>query len=216
MADNETPVVATEAPADIKVEVEEPQQELILEKKLNEMQEHTVKQEETIDTKQDEPVNMKQDEPTDVKQDDSTNTNQEHMIKQEEDAATDVKQEAEVKDETVTDVVMNPKAATDKKTTGGGYKKKIYENKSKFDPTVLPDSEDPGEIRKQVGIFPHILQHEIFYFLAQTVTDSLYLNSRSSSTSPNRTYPRTNFSLASWVVRRTSLSLLTSSRLSRG
>lgn len=156
MADNETPVVATEVPADIKVEAEEPQQELILEKKLNEMQEHVVKQEETIDTKQDEPVNMKQEEPTGVKQDDPANMIQEPVIKQEEEAA-DVKQEAEVKDEAATDVVMSPKAATDKKTTGGGYKKKIYENKSKFDPTVLPDSEDPGEIRKQVGIFPPCL-----------------------------------------------------------
>lgn len=153
MADNETPVVATEAPADIKVEVEEPQQELILEKKLNEMQEQVVKQEETIDTKQDEPINMKQDEPTGVKQDDSANMNQEHVTKQEQEAAPNVKQEAEVKDEAASDVVMNPTAATDKKTTGGGYKKKIYENKNKFDPTVLPDSEDPGEIRKQVGIF---------------------------------------------------------------
>lgn len=176
MADSETPVVATDTLADINVEVEEPQQEVKLEENLNKTQEQAAEQVETVDVKQEEepvsvkqeesvslnqdesvdikqnhPVDVKQDEPVGLKQDEPVDAKQEGT-KQEE-VVADVKKNAEIKDEAAIDATADSKAVTDKKVTGGGHKKRVFENKSMFDPTVLPDSDDPEEVRKQVIIF---------------------------------------------------------------
>lgn len=185
MADSETPVLATDVPVDIQVEVENTQQELKSEHKL---QEQAATQEETTDTKQEETVKLEQEDTADVsqrktvgsesekavqleqeetanveqekivgakedesasaKQDPSADIKQEHGVEQEE-AVTDVKRETEIKDEATVDVTTEgSKATTNKKTEW-----KMRVSKSKFDPTVLPDSDDPEEIRKQVRGF---------------------------------------------------------------
>lgn len=216
MADSETPVLATDFPVDIQVEIKEPQQELKSEHKLQEQaatqeettdtkQEETVKleqeetagvsqgksepeaavkleQEETVKTEQEETVNVeqekivgvKEDESASAKQDSSVDIKQEHGIKQEEEVVTDVKREAEIKDEAAVDVTTEgSKATTDKKTTGDGCKWRPHVSRSKFDPTVLPDSDDPEEIRKQVRFFfpPHTLSNR--YFVAQIKANCL-------------------------------------------
>lgn len=174
MADSETPVVVTDAPVDIQVEVEEPQQELKPVEKLNETQEQAAPQEESVDVEQEKIIDVEQeaivgDDSVSAKQDEPTDIKQEQETKQEETTA-DVKEATEIKDDAAVDVTTkDSKTTTDKKTTGGGHKKKVYENKSKFDPTVLPDSDDPEEIRKQV----YIKKISPLYFMTQTKANSL-------------------------------------------
>lgn len=107
-----------------EVKVEEPEQNI----KTEEAQlEQTAKKEETIGEKE------------------------ENGIKQEEEAAVKVKKET--KDKADADVKVKDDSNTSAKTEGSKKPKREYVNKNKFDPTVLPDSDDPAEIRKQVRPF---------------------------------------------------------------
>lgn len=111
-------------------------------------QEHAIKQE-GVEVKQEQAVKQEDVKPEeDVKQEEGVK--QEEDVKQEgvkQEVAVDVKKEAEIKDEGAVDVKKDDDS-TDKKHTARKWK-----NYNKFDPTVLPESDDPEEIRKQVRKF---------------------------------------------------------------